>query len=54
MLETIPADDSGVDPDRQTRQVDVEAATYEQGREEIFSSLPPGWRVINLRVEGQE
>lgn len=41
-LEAIPPDQSGRNPGRQSRVVDIEAATYEQARDR-------GWRVIDVR-----
>ena len=50
MLETLPPDQTGAPVDRQTREVSVDAATYESGRDEIEASLPDGWRVMWMRV----
>ena len=49
-IETIPPDHTGVDPDRQKREVTVEGATYDQARDRIFAQLPDGWRVLHLRT----
>lgn len=51
MLETIPPDHTGIHPDRQTREVDVVAATYEQARDQLAADLPEGWRVIWVRED---
>lgn len=50
MIETIPPDDTGVEPDRLAREVRQDGETYEQAKERIFDALPDGWRVINLRT----
>lgn len=50
MLETIPPDHTGVDPDRQIREVRVDADTYTEGRDAIFGQVPEGWRVMWLRT----
>ncbi len=50
MLETIPPDHTGVHPDRQTREVRVEADTYTEGRDVIFGQVPEGWRVMWMRT----
>lgn len=49
-LETIPPDISGVHPDRQTRDIEVSAESYEQGRREIFEAIPDGWRAMFIQV----
>lgn len=51
MLETIPPDHTGINPDRRTREVDVEAATYEQAREQLTADLPEGWRIVWVRED---
>lgn len=50
MLETIPPDSTGIDPGRQTRQVRVQAQTYEQARDQVMAELPHRWRVIWFRT----
>lgn len=50
MLETVPPDQKGQATDRQTREVSVDAGTYEAGREEIEAGVPDGWRVMWMRV----
>lgn len=50
MLETVPPDNSGVHPGRQTKELRVEADTYEQGREQVMGQVPDGWRIIWMRT----
>lgn len=49
MLETTPPDNSGRAYGRETRELRVDADTYEQGRDQAFAQVPDGWRVIWLR-----
>lgn len=59
LLETIPSiadrmpwKAAEAEPvEHQTRELVEEAATYEAAREVIFSSVPEGWRIVNVRVE---
>jgi hypothetical protein len=50
MLETIPPDHTGVDPDRPLREIRVEVGTYEEAREHGVAELPGGWQSIWIRT----
>lgn len=50
VIETIPPDHTGVDPDREQREVFADAATYEQARDRLVAELPAGWRIVNLHT----
>lgn len=50
LLETVPPDNTGVHPGRETRELRVEADTYVQGRDQLLAQVPDGWRVAWLRT----
>ncbi|MGW8566686.1 hypothetical protein [Isoptericola sp. NPDC055881] len=50
-VETIPPDNSGTH-ETQVREVEVEAATYEEGMAALRAQLADGERLITIRVTG--
>ena len=48
MLEQIPADSTG-EGERVTREVKVEAPSYDDARAQLAADLPDGWRVLWVR-----
>ncbi|MNW69252.1 hypothetical protein D3C74_482200 [compost metagenome] len=49
MLEQTPPDGTGKN-DMPTREVKVEASSYDEARDQLFSDLPDGWRVLWVRT----
>lgn len=49
MLETTPPDNSGQVYKRESRELRVEADTYEQGRDQLMAQVPDGWRIMWFR-----
>ena len=49
MLEQIPADSTGKS-EQVTRETKIEAPSYDEARDRLFSDLPEGWRVLWVRT----
>lgn len=49
MLEQTPPDGSGKH-DMPTREVKIEAPTYDDARTQLAADLPDGWRVLWVRT----
>lgn len=50
IVETVPPDHTGVDPDRQVRDVEVRGETYEAARDALEAQVPDGHRLVWVRT----
>lgn len=50
LVETVPPDHTGVDPDRMVEQVEVEGETYEAARAALDARVPGGHRLVWVRT----
>lgn len=48
MIQPIPADERAEDPE--SREVTIEAPTYDDARAQLAADLPDGWRVLWVRT----
>lgn len=50
IVETVPPDHTGVDPDRQVRDVEVRGETYEAARAALDAQVPDDHRLVWVRT----
>lgn len=50
LVETIPPDNTGSDPQRRTETLTVTADTYAEAYAQVRDQIPDGWRLVHVRT----